>query len=41
MCAVEQDEARFLPETKEYFVHNIMNVDEIESEEFPMNPEIC
>jgi hypothetical protein len=42
MCAVEQDEAILLPETKEYLVHHIiMNVDEImESEEFPMSPEI-
>jgi hypothetical protein len=40
MCAVEQNEARVLPETKEYLVHNIMNVDEMESEEFPMSPDI-
>jgi hypothetical protein len=29
-----------MPETKEELVHNIMNVDEMESEEFPMSPEI-
>jgi hypothetical protein len=29
-----------LPETKHDLVHHIMNVDEIESEEFPMSPEI-
>jgi hypothetical protein len=40
MCAVEQDEARLLPETKHDLVHHIMNVDEMESEEFPMSPEI-
>jgi hypothetical protein len=40
MCAAEQNEARVMPETKEDLVHNIMNVDEIESEEFPMSPEI-
>jgi hypothetical protein len=40
MCAVEQDEARILPETKHDLVHHIMNVDEMESEEFPMSPEI-
>jgi hypothetical protein len=40
MCAVEQNAARVLPETKEGLVHNIMNVDEMESEEFPMSPEI-
>jgi hypothetical protein len=40
MRAVEQNEARVLPETKEDLVHNIMNVDEMESEEFPMIPEI-
>jgi hypothetical protein len=38
MCAVEQNEARVMPETKEYLVQNIMNVDEMESEEFPMSP---
>jgi hypothetical protein len=32
MCAVEQDEARVMLETKEELVHNIMNVDETESE---------
>jgi hypothetical protein len=40
MCAVEQNEARVMPETKEELVHNIMNVDEMESEEFPMSPKI-
>jgi hypothetical protein len=40
MCAVEQNEARVKPETKEYLVHNIMNVDEMESEAFPISPEI-
>jgi hypothetical protein len=40
MCAVEQNEERALPETKEDLVHHIMNVDEMESEEFPMSPEI-
>jgi hypothetical protein len=29
-----------MPETKEELVQNIMNVDEMESEEFPMSPEI-
>jgi hypothetical protein len=27
MCAVEQDEARVMPETKHDLVHHIMNVD--------------
>jgi hypothetical protein len=40
MRAVEQDEARSLPETKHDLVHHIMNVDEMESEEFPMSPDI-
>jgi hypothetical protein len=40
MCAVEQDEATVMPETKEELVRNIMNLDEMESEEFPMIPEI-
>jgi hypothetical protein len=40
MCAVEQNEARIMPETKEELVKNIMNIDEMESEEFPMSPEI-
>jgi hypothetical protein len=40
MCAVEQDEERLLPGTKYDLVHQIVNVDEIESEEFPMSPEI-
>jgi hypothetical protein len=39
MCAVEQDDARLLPETKQDLVHHIMKVDEMESEEFPMSPE--
>jgi hypothetical protein len=38
MCAVEQNEARVMPETKEELVRNIMN--EMESEEFPMSPQI-
>jgi hypothetical protein len=38
--AVEQHDARVMPEAKEELVKNIMNVDEIESEEFPMSPEI-
>jgi hypothetical protein len=29
-----------MPETKKELVRNIMNVDEMESEEFPMNPAI-
>jgi hypothetical protein len=29
-----------MPETKEELVHHIMNLDEMESEEFPMSPEI-
>jgi hypothetical protein len=40
MCAVEQYEAKFMPATKEELVKNIMNVDEMEPEEFPMSPEI-
>jgi hypothetical protein len=40
MCAVEKYEAIVIPETKEELVMNIMNFDEIESEEFPMSPEI-
>jgi hypothetical protein len=40
MCAVEQNEAIVMPETKEKLVMNIMNIDEMESEEFPMSPEI-
>jgi hypothetical protein len=40
MCAVKQDEAILLPETKQDLVHHIMNIDEMESEEFPMSPEI-
>jgi hypothetical protein len=38
MCAVEKYEAIFMPETKEELVMNIMNFDEMESEEFPMSP---
>jgi hypothetical protein len=30
MCAVEQNEARVMSETKEELVRNIMNVDEME-----------
>jgi hypothetical protein len=40
MCAVEQNEAILLPETKHDLFHHIMNVDEMELEEFPMSPEI-
>jgi hypothetical protein len=40
MCAVEKDEAIVMPETKKELVMNIMNFDEMESEEFPMSPEI-
>jgi hypothetical protein len=40
MCVVEQNEAIVIPETKEELVKNIMNVDEMESEEFPIIPEI-
>jgi hypothetical protein len=40
MCAVEQNNARVMPGTKEELVKNIVNVDGMESEEFPMNPEI-
>jgi hypothetical protein len=40
MCAVEQNESRVMPETKEELARKIMNVDEMESEEFPMSPEI-
>jgi hypothetical protein len=40
VCAVEQDEAISMPETKEGLVMNIMHLDEMESEEFPMSPEI-
>jgi hypothetical protein len=38
MCAVEKDEAIAMPETKEELVMNIINFDEMESEEFPMIP---
>jgi hypothetical protein len=40
MCAVDKDEAIVMPETKAELVMNIMNFDEMESEEFPMSPEI-
>jgi hypothetical protein len=40
MCAVEKDEERSFPETKQYLVHHIMNVDEMESKEFPIIPDI-
>jgi hypothetical protein len=40
MCEVEKYEAIVMPETKEELVMNIMNFDEMESEEFPMSPEI-
>jgi hypothetical protein len=40
LCAVEQDEAIFMPETKEELSMNIINFDEMESEEFPMSPDI-
>jgi hypothetical protein len=39
MCAVEQYEAIIMPETKEAMVMNIMKLDEMESEEFPISPE--
>jgi hypothetical protein len=39
-CAVEQDEAIVMPETKEELVMNTMNFDEMESEEFSMSPDI-
>jgi hypothetical protein len=40
MCAVNQDEAIVMTETKEELVMNIVNFHERESEEFPMSPEI-
>jgi hypothetical protein len=40
MCAVDQDEAIFMPETKEEVAMNIISFDETEPEEFPMIPEI-
>jgi hypothetical protein len=40
MCAVEQDEAILLLETKHDLVHHVINVDEMESEEFPLSSEI-
>jgi hypothetical protein len=39
MCTVEQNEAIVMPETNEELVRSIMNVDEMESEDFPMSPE--
>jgi hypothetical protein len=40
MCAVEKDDAIVMPETKKELVINIMNFDEMESEEFPMSTAI-
>jgi hypothetical protein len=40
MCAVEQDKAIVMPETKKELVTNIINFDEMESKEFPMSPAI-
>jgi NAD-specific glutamate dehydrogenase len=40
MCAVEHSEAIVMSETKEELVMNMMNIDEMELEEFPMIPEI-
>jgi hypothetical protein len=40
MCAGERDEAIVMPETKQELVMNIMNFDDMESEEFPMSPEV-
>jgi hypothetical protein len=41
MCAVEKDKSIGMPETKEeVLVMNIMNLDDMESEEFSMSPEI-
>jgi hypothetical protein len=40
MCAGEQDKATSMPETKEELVMNIMNFDEMKTEEFPMSPQI-
>jgi hypothetical protein len=37
---VEKDEAIVMLETKEELVMNIINFDEMESEEFPTSPEI-
>jgi hypothetical protein len=39
MCAVEQGESIVVQETKEELVVNIMNFDEMESEEFTMSPD--
>jgi hypothetical protein len=40
MCAVEKDEEIGMPETRKELVRNIMNFDEMESEEFTMIPAI-
>jgi hypothetical protein len=40
MCAVDKDGEIVMPETKKELVMNFMNFDEMESEEFPMSPEI-
>jgi hypothetical protein len=40
MCAVEKYETIVMLETKKELVMNIMKFDEMESEEFPMNPAI-
>jgi hypothetical protein len=40
MCAVEQDDAIVMPDTKEELVMNMMNFDEMEPEEFPTSPDI-
>jgi CRISPR/Cas system CSM-associated protein Csm5 (group 7 of RAMP superfamily) len=40
MCVEEQNDAIVMPENKEELVMNIMNSDEMESEEFPMCPEV-
>jgi hypothetical protein len=37
---IDQADTIAMPETKEELVMNIMNLDEMESEEFPMSPEI-
>jgi hypothetical protein len=41
MCAVEKNAAIVMAGTKEEFVMNITNLDEMESEEFPMSPALC
>jgi hypothetical protein len=40
MCAVEANEAYDMPESKEELVKHIMNINELETEEFPMSPEV-